>query len=139
MTELERNNLDAALRFIRLVEQAAPAAAFDDLVDPRVVQTELPNLLFKQGVTRDHAAVVAGPARATVVLESQKYTVINAFAAGDWVTVESDWEGVTKIPLGKIPAGSRLSCHYATIFQFSAGRIVLMRQYDCYDPLPEPA
>ena len=133
----ESDNLATALRYIALIEQFAEPAAFEGILHPDALLEEYPNLLMKHGSRRDYAALIAGPQQGRKILSDNRYEVTNAFASGDWVTVEMVWTGTLAIPLGNMPAGAQLEAHIATILRFQDSMIISQRQYDCYKPLPE--
>jgi len=135
-TATEAANLAAARRYIELIEQFAQPHEFEGVLHPNIQHEEYPNLLMKNGSKRDYATMVAGPQQGRKILSDNHYEIKNAFAAGDWVTLEIVWTGTLAIPLGGMPAGAELKAHIATILQFQDGLIITQHQYDCYDPLP---
>ena len=135
-TAQESANLATARRYIELVEQFAPPEAFENLLHPNIQHEEYPNLLMKHGSKRDYATMVAGLAQGRKILSENRYEIKNAFAAGDWVTLEIVWSGTLEIPIGGMAAGAELKAYIATILQLDDGLIVTQHQYDCYESLP---
>ena len=135
-TQIEEKNLAAALKYIKLVENFAQPHEFEGVLHPDIRHEEYPNLLMKNGSRRDYATLIVGPQQGRKVLTTNRYEIINAFASGDWVTLEIIWTGMLAIPFGSTPAGAELKAHIATILQLQDGQIITQHQYDCYDPLP---
>lgn len=135
-TSLEQANLAAARRYIELVENFAQPAEFEGVLHPQIQHQEFPNLLMKNGSKRDYAMMVAGPQQGRKILTANRFEIVNAFAAGDWVTLEIVWTGTLAIPLGGLVPGDQLKAYIATILQVKDGLIVTQHQYDCYEPFP---
>lgn len=132
---MSTSNLETALRFVKAVEQGATGEALLQFFHPEITQHEYPNLLFPKGAHRDAQALRASAERGQQVLSSQRYEIRNTVAAGDHVALELDWTGTLAIPLGKLPVGGTLHAMIGQFFTFRDGRIVSIRNYDCYDPL----
>jgi hypothetical protein len=135
-TATEAANLAAALRYIQLVEDFAKPEAFEGLLSPAIQHEEYPNLLMKNGSKRGYEVMSQGPQQGRKILTSNRYEVKNAFAAGDWVTVEMVWTGILAIPYGTMQPGYEMKAYIATILQFKDGLIIAQHQYDCYEPFP---
>jgi hypothetical protein len=138
-TQQETANLAAARRYIELVERFAQPQEFEGVLHPAIQHEEYPNLLMKNGSKRDYPMMAAGPQQGRKILSSNHYEIKNAFAAGEWVTLEIVWTGTLAIPLMGMAAGAELKAHIATILQFQEGLIITQHQYDCYEPLPVAA
>jgi hypothetical protein len=135
-TETEAKNLATARRYIQLVEDFSQPEAFQDILHPDIRLEEYPNLLMKNGSRRDYATMAAGAQQGRKILSANRYEIRNAFAAGDWVTLEIVWTGTLAIALGTMPAGGELKAYIATLLKFKDGLIIEQHQYDCYEPLP---
>jgi ketosteroid isomerase-like protein len=135
-TPQEESNLAAARRYIELIERFAPPEEFEGVLHPNIQHEEYPNLLMKNGSKRDYATMVVGPQQGRKILRDNHYEIKNAFASGDWVTLEMVWTGTLAIALGGMPEGAELKAHIATILKFQDGQIIAQHQYDCYEPLP---
>jgi ketosteroid isomerase-like protein len=127
-------NLEIALQFVQAVEQGATGDALARLCGPGISQHEYPNRLFPNGAHRDEQALREASERGRKVLSSQRYEVRNAVAAGDQVALEIDWTGTLAIPLGTLQPGAKLHAMIGQFLTFQDGRIVSIRNYDCYDP-----
>lgn len=133
--QAEEATLALVLQYLAIV--ADPAARWDDLaplLHPEMVQDELPNALFPQGVRRDLAALQASHARGAEVMRDQRYEILRTLVDGDRVAVELDWRGTLRVAAGRIAAGTVLHARIAAFIEVRAGRIVAQRNYDCYDP-----
>lgn len=126
--------LEVVLRFVRAVEAREPDEVIDALIAPDIVHHELPNRLFPAGVVRDRAALLAGRASGRKVLSSERYDVQSAFASGGRVAVEIAWSGVLAVPYGELPIGHVLRASIGMFADVEDGRIVAVRNYDCYAP-----
>jgi ketosteroid isomerase-like protein len=127
-------NLETALRFVKAVEQGATGDTLLQFFHPEIQQHEYPNRLFPKGAHRDAQALREASERGQQVLSAQRYEVRNALAAGDQVALELDWTGTLAIPVGSLPAGGKLHAMIGQFLTFRDGRIVSIRNYDCYDP-----
>lgn len=135
-TQTEAANLSTALRYIELLEAFAQPKEFTTILSPNIQHEEFPNLLLKNGSKRDYNAMINGPQQGRKILRENRYEVTNAFASGDWVTLEIVWTGILAIQLGAMAPGHELKAYIATILQFQEGLIVTQHQYDCYEPFP---
>jgi hypothetical protein len=135
-TPVEQANLAAARRYIQLVESFAQPVEFEGVLHPKIQHQEFPNLIMKNGSKRDYATMIAGPQQGRKILTANRFEIVNAIAAGDWVTLEIVWTGTLAIPFGAMAPGDELKAYIATILQFQDGLIVTQHQYDCYEPFP---
>ena len=127
-------NLAIARRFVQAVEKGATGEALSQFFDPALSQQEYPNRLFPQGAKRDVRAMLESAEKGQKVLASQRYEIRGAVAAGDQVALELDWTGTLAVPLGTLKPGDTLHAMIGQFFTFREGRIVSLRNYDCYDP-----
>lgn len=127
-------NLEIALSFVRAVEQGATGDALTRFLHPDISAREYPNRLFPSGMTRDLRAMAESAERGQKVLSSQRYEIRHAMADGDTVALEIDWSGTVTVPVGSLPAGGTLRAAIGQFLTFRDGRIVSVRNYDCYDP-----
>lgn len=135
-TQTEMENLATARRYIELVERFAQPEEFAEVLSPAIQHEEYPNLLLKNGSKRDYNAMIHGPQQGRKILRENRYEIVNAFASGDWVTLEVVWTGILAIPLGTMAPGYEMKAYIATILQIKDGLIVTQHQYDCYEPFP---
>lgn len=132
-------NLAAARRYIQLIERFAGPQEFEGILHPNIQHEEFPNALMKNGSKRDYTAIVTGPQQGRRILQENHYEIVNAFASGNWVTLEIVWTGTLAMPLGSMPPGYKLKAYIATLLQFQDGLIITQHQYDCYEPFPVAA
>ncbi|HEX6767347.1 MAG TPA: nuclear transport factor 2 family protein [Polyangiaceae bacterium] len=128
------DNVRRARAYLAAIERFAPAEELEAFLDPGVVQEEFPNRLLANGATRDLAALREAGARGKALLSAQRFDVRNAVAAGDTVALEIAWSGTLAVPFQTVSVGGELRARFAFFIEFSAGRIVKMRNYDCFEP-----
>jgi ketosteroid isomerase-like protein len=127
-------NAELARRFIAAVEEGATGERLAAFFHDDVQQHELPNRLYAQGVTRDRAALLASAEKGRGVLRSQRYEIHSVVASEDHVAIEMRWKAVVAIPLGTLSPGDTMRGHFAFFLEVRDGKIVKMRNYDCYEP-----
>lgn len=130
----EAENTAVVLRFLRAVEEGATGATLREFYADGVIQEELPNRLFPDGVRRDLAGLLESAERGQEVVRDQKYQVRSIVASEDRVALEMIWSGTLKVAVGQLPAGHALRAHLAMFVQLHDGKIVGQRNYDCYEP-----
>jgi ketosteroid isomerase-like protein len=128
----EESNVATVRAYIAAVE-ALDLERVAGFIDPAIVQTEYPNRLYARGQVRGREDMLRDLPRARTVLRSQSYPIGNIFAAGDKVTVETRWEGVLNVPLGRLQPGEVIVAHICMVFTLKDGRIVAQKNYDCYE------
>lgn len=129
---IEEKNIAIVRAYIEAVEKldVEKAAAF---IDPAIVQTEYPNKLYAKGQVRGAEQMMKDLPRAKTVLRSQTYPIVSIFGAGEMVTVETRWEGILNVPLGRLRPGDAMVAHICMIFTLKDGKIVIQKNYDCYE------
>jgi ketosteroid isomerase-like protein len=106
----------------------------DTFFAPDVVQEEFPNRLMPSGATRNLQAMKEGRVRGQALLASERYEVINAVENGDHVAMEVVWAATVRDAAVPFVAGQMLRARFALFMEFRQGRIVRIRNYDCFDP-----
>lgn len=129
----EQVNLDAALRYLALLEAGEVGAPLAACFTPDTQQREYPNRLVPAGARRDLTALLQGAARGQQVLQRQRFDVQAAHAVGDTVVLEVLWTGTLALPIGMLPAGGDMRAHVAVVLEFLDGRIHRQRNYDCFE------
>ena len=126
-------NIDLVKRYVAAVERF-DLDEVEKLIDGGMTFEELPNRIRPAGGTDDHAAILAGLARAgkRKVLSSQTYVLGDMVEAGDRVIVEGRWEGTMAVPVGRLQVGDKMVAHLCMIFGVRDGKIAWQRNYDCY-------
>jgi ketosteroid isomerase-like protein len=132
MTEHEAANIEAVRGYIGAVERLDAEAAARCL-DPAIVQVERPNKLYKEGQVRGAAEMMRDMPRANQVLQRQSYPIETIVASGDNVVVETRWEGIVNVPLGRLRPGDAMVAHICMVFTLKDGKIIRQVNYDCYE------
>ncbi len=130
--ELEARNMEVVRSYIAAVERLDVESA-GGCLDPAIEQVERPNKLYKDGQVRGAEQMMRDLPRARQVLHRQSYPIETIFAAGDRVAVETRWEGILNVPLGRLKPGEAMVAHICMVFTLKAGKIVRQVNYDCYE------
>lgn len=125
-------NMQVVRDYLTAVE-GLEVEALSRFLAPGVVQVERPNKLYKDGQVRGLEQMIRDLPRAGQVLERQSYPIETMFAADDQVVVETRWEGILKVPLGRLKPGDAMVAHICMVFTLDGGRIVRQVNYDCYE------
>lgn len=67
------------------------------------------------------------------MLATQSYEVLRAFAHGETVALEALWRGTLAVAAGSRKPGDELRAHSAMFLEFRGGKIVALRNYDCFE------
>ncbi|MBV9038605.1 MAG: nuclear transport factor 2 family protein [Acidobacteriaceae bacterium] len=132
----EVSNLQIARQYLKALEEGATGEALAQFFDPEITQEEFPNRLNPKGVRRDLPVLLDAAERGQKVMASQSYTILHEIVAGTLVIFEVLWEGTLAVPLQSFPAGGTMRAHFAVFLVFRNGKIVIQRNYDCFDPFP---
>jgi ketosteroid isomerase-like protein len=128
----EERNVAAVRAYIGAVERLEVEVA-GQFIDPAIVQVERPNKLYKDGQVRGAEQMLRDMPRAKQVLQRQSYPIDTIFASGDNVVVETRWEGIVNVPLGRLKPGDAMVAHICMVFTLRDGKIVRQVNYDCYE------
>lgn len=134
MRDQDRDNLKIAKTFLRAVE-SMDDSVLDELFDSRVEQIEWPNLFKPQGDRRNLDQMKSGIAQAKAILSGQSYEISREMSVDECVVLELVWRGTSKIEHPPLTVGQELQAHCVAVFDFADGRIVALRNYDCFDSL----
>ena len=129
---LEARNVEVVRNYLEAVERL-DVEALPQFLDLRVVQVERPNKLYKDGQVRGLEQMLRDLPRARQVLQRQVYPIETMFAVGDKVVVETRWEGIVNVPLGRLQPGDAMVAYICMVFTLAAGKIVRQVNYDCYE------
>lgn len=126
-------HLQLIQRYFDAIAGEAPEPELAAFFAPGVVQREFPNRLLAQGAERGLADILEGSRKGRTVVRDQRYVIVSALCGGQRVALELDWSAELKLPLGKLPAGSRLRARCGVFFRIEEGRIAEQHNYDCFD------
>jgi len=101
---------------------------------PEVVQEEFPNRLLPNGAQRDLHGLREAAARGAMLMSQQTFQVLTLVASGSTVAVEAEWRGQVARDAGPFTAGTELRTRFAQVLELQDGKIVALRNYDCFDP-----
>ena len=132
MTGLEDRNTAVIRAYLGAIERF-DAEALGAILDPSIVQTEYPNKLYAQGQVRGREEMLRDLPKGRAVLRSQSYPITTILASGDKVAVETRWQGILNVPLGRLQPGDAMIAHICMVFTLRDGRIVAQKNYDCYE------
>jgi ketosteroid isomerase-like protein len=124
------NVVRAYLRAIETGDLTALLACYA----PEAVQIEWPNRLKINGDRRTLEQLERDFERGRGLLARQSYEVLGYLEGETNVVVEVLWKGELAVPVGNLVAGDEMVVHSAMAFDFSDGRIVRQRNYDCFEP-----
>jgi hypothetical protein len=134
----EQYLIDRAKAFVAAVAAAAPREAIEAFYTEDVIQEEFPNLLLPQGAVRDFINLRAAYDKTRYAIATQSYEIVNAFASGNCVILETVWTATLSISLDSLAAGDTLRAHLVQLFEFREGSIFRIRNYSCYGkPIPK--
>ncbi|WP_420325758.1 nuclear transport factor 2 family protein [Mameliella sp.] len=131
---IESPNVAAAMSFIRAVEEM-DGREMEEHFAPDVQQVEMPNIYKPSGAVRDLTALKSDIEKAKGIIEQQRYEIVSTVASGDMVVFEMIWHGVVASDLPSLAKGTRMRAQCVAIFQFEDGKVVRLRNYDCFDPI----
>jgi ketosteroid isomerase-like protein len=135
---MEERNVATVRAYISAIERFDVEAA-SALLHDEIVQTEYPNKLYARGQVRGREALLRDLPKGRAVLRSQAYPIETIVASGDKVVVETRWEGVLNVPLGRLQPGDSMVAHLCIVFTLTNGKIVTQKNYDCYEDFAEAA
>ncbi|HXU32407.1 MAG TPA: nuclear transport factor 2 family protein [Thermoanaerobaculia bacterium] len=131
-TAEESENLARIERYFAVINSGGDVV--EEFFSPDVIQEEFPNRLLPNGARRDLAALKEAAERGKAFMSGQHFEVLNTYADGRTVIVESIWTGTVAVDAGPFKAGTTMRARFAQFFTFAEGRIVEIRNYDCFDP-----
>jgi ketosteroid isomerase-like protein len=129
---IEESNIATVQTLLAAIERFDVAAA-GALYHPDVVQTEKPNKLYASGQVRNREKMLEDMPKGAKVLRSQRYPIDPIFGSGDKVTVETRWEGILNVPLGRLLPGDAMAAHVCMVFTLKDGKVIGQVNYDCYE------
>lgn len=130
----EETNVTAALSFVRAVE-AMDGSTMEGYFASDVEQVEMPNAFKPTGQVRDLGTLRSDISKSKGIIEQQKYDILNTVAHGDIVVLEMVWHGTVVADLPPLQAGQKLRAQCVAVFEFREGKVIKLRNYDCFDAL----
>ena len=67
-------------------------------------------------------------------MAEQEFEVLDLMASGSKVVVEATWRGRLASAAGPFKAGAELRTRFAQVLELRDGKIVALRNYDCFYP-----
>ncbi len=67
-------------------------------------------------------------------MAEQEFELLGLMAGGSKVVVEAEWRGRVARDAGPFRAGTQLRTRFAQVFELRNGKIVAIRNYDCFYP-----
>jgi ketosteroid isomerase-like protein len=130
----EAGNLALIRGYYAAIASGPATLAWDQWFAPNVIQEEFPNRLLPAGTRRDLRGMQEAAQRGQALLTEQKFELLDLMASGSKVMVEAEWRGRVARDAGPFMAGTQMRTRYAQIFELQNGKIVAVRNYDCFYP-----
>jgi hypothetical protein len=127
-------NEQLVVDFLKMLEERKSSEELNQFYHPEVEQTEYPNAIVKNTVTRNLEDLKVGSERGKNLLSGEKYEILKLYSFGDVVILEAVWTGTLAVSIGNLPIGGEMIAHFAQFFEVKDGRIFRQRNYDCFDP-----
>src|SRR5690349_3157171 len=125
-------NLRTYLEFVRLVESlAVDEKAFSELVHEEAEFREYPNLLNKNGQTRNYTASLEGLKTAGLILSEHQFEIVGYAEDGEQVVVEKIWTGKMVQDIGRLKKGQELKAYICAFVECKDDKIYRHRTYGC--------
>ena len=129
----ENNNILVVREYLKALGDGEAGESLGRFFSENAAQIELPNKLNPAGGKSDLETLKKRSEEGRKLLKTQTYFIKNEIIEGDNIAVEAEWTGVLAIPVGELAAGYEMKAHFAIFFAFENGRIVLQRNYDCFE------
>lgn len=130
----KNNNILVVREYLKALEDGEAGESLGRFFSENAIQIELPNKLNPAGGKSDLETLKKRSEEGKKLLKKQTYTIKTEIIAGDNIAVEAEWTGILAMPIGELAAGYEMKAHFAIFFTFEDGRIVLQRNYDCFEP-----
>jgi len=128
------SSIEHLKRYLRAIEEFAPADVMATFFTADALQKEFPNRLFAGGRQHDLPAMLAASDKGRNVLASQRYELHNVVEDGDKIAAEIEWTGILRAEFGPLAAGATMRAALGMFFRFRDGKIASVHNYDCYYP-----
>jgi ketosteroid isomerase-like protein len=130
----EADNVALVREYYAALAQGPAALDWERWFAADVTQEEFPNRLLPEGAQRDLAGLREAATRGHTLLSEQRFELLEVTAEGNRVVVEAEWHGTVARGLNPFKAGMVLRTRFAQVLEFRGGRIVALRNYDCFYP-----
>lgn len=130
----KNNNILVVREYLKALEDGEAGESLGRFFSENAIQIELPNKLNPAGGKSDLETLKKRSEEGKKLLKKQTYTIKTEIIEGDNIAVEAEWTGVLAIPMGELAAGYEMKAYFAIFFTLEDGRIVLQRNYDCFEP-----
>ena len=128
-------HLQVVTAYFNLVDSfSVDAAAYAAVLHPEVVQTEYPNLLYKDIQQRTFTEIIANLRLGREILHQSRFDIQSTqLCPAGKVIVEGRWQATTITEVGPLARGQQLTAQLCLIFEFKDGKIFRQRRYPCYE------
>lgn len=133
-TTTQTDLLTIARNFIKAVEAGKTGDALNEFYHEEIEQTEYPNAITRNVVTRNLAAIHEASLKGQQVMSKQQIDIVKEHVLNNAVILEVLWTGTLAIPIGNLPVGGQMKAYFAQFFEFRDGKIFRQRNYDCFEP-----
>jgi len=130
----EARNLTVVRDYYAAMARGAAGLDWEHWFAPGVVQEEFPNRLAPEGARRDLEGMKEAGRRGQALMVEQSFELLEIVASGNKVVVEAEWRGRIGRDAGPLRAGTWMRTRFAQVLELRDGRIVAMRNYDCFYP-----
>jgi len=130
----EARNRDVVLAYYAAIADGTTGLEWERWFAPDVVQEEFPNRLLPGGARRDLRGLREAAERGAKLMNQQTFRVLTLVASGGTVVVEAEWRGQVGRDAGPFTAGTELRTRFAQVLELREGKIVALRNYDCFYP-----
>ena len=131
---MEKDLVAIAFHFIDTLQNRKTTAAITDFYHPDIQQIEFPNKVTPCTTVRNLGELKEAAEKGKRLLQEEVYEIIRSYTFDNSVIIEAKWTGTLAIPFGNLPAGGQIKAHFAQFYEFSEGKIIRQRNYDCFDP-----
>ncbi|MGN6393057.1 MAG: nuclear transport factor 2 family protein [Gemmatimonadales bacterium] len=130
----EARNLAVIRGYYAAIAHGAAALDWMRWFAPEVIQEEFPNRLLPAGTRRDLDGLQAAAQRGQTLLAQQEFEILHLMASGNKVLVEAEWRAQVARDAGPLRAGAQMRTRFAQVLELHDGKIVALRNYDCFYP-----
>ena len=133
MTFDSLGNLEKARRYLKAIEEG-DKSFIANLFAPDALVEQKPNRIYPHGMRADVAQIAEAFEKGPKTFSRQTYEIVSGAVSGNTVVLEVLWTGTLAVPFASLAVGTEMRAHSAMFMEFSDGRIVTQRNYDCFEP-----